>query len=212
MQMVADSFIIGGGGALIIAFSIYTIKIFKRKEQLEVNRKRMEEYYSQIQNQAGELEEIQKEKKQKYRYYIEELKERYNHLNQYFFCKDYLVDGILSDFVQICNQKGIETDILFQNYHRGRISEEDVMEILLQLMEYGKQADAVKLHGTVIKNQLVILLELKTEHKSIKFNKKDFKRYITQYEGGIYLEREDEKISVVVGLQIYKCNFVKRSC
>lgn len=46
------------------------------------------------------------------------------------------------------------------------------MEILLQLMEYGKQADAVKLHGTVIKNQLVILLELKTEHKSIKFNKK----------------------------------------
>lgn len=220
MQMVADSFIIGGGGALIIAFSIYTIKIFKRKEQLEVNRKRMEEYYSQIQNQAGELEEIQnemavkldelsnlsvsskKEKKQKYRYYIEELKERYNHLNQYFFCKDYLVDGILSDFVQICNQKGIETDILFQNYHRGRISEEDVMEILLQLMEYGKQADAVKLHGTVIKNQLVILLELKTEHKSIKFNKKDFKRYITQYEGGIYLEREDEKISVVVGLQI----------
>lgn len=220
MQMVADSFIIGGGGALIIAFSIYTIKIFKRKGQLEVNRKRMEEYYSQIQNQAGELEEIQnemavkldelsnlsvsskKEKKQKYRYYIEELKERYNHLNQYFFCKDYLVDVILSDFVQICNQKGIETDILFQNYHRGRISEEDVMEILLQLMEYGKQADAVKLHGTVIKNQLVILLELKTEHKSIKFNKKDFKRYITQYEGGIYLEREDEKISVVVGLQI----------
>ena len=46
------------------------------------------------------------------------------------------------------------------------------------------------------------LEELKTEHKSIKFNKKDFKRYITQYEGGIYLEREDEKISVVVGLQI----------
>ena len=103
--MVADSFIIGGGGALIIAFSIYTIKIFKRKEQLEVNRKRMEEYYSQIQNQAGELEEIQnemavkldelsnlsvsskKEKKQKYRYYIEELKERYNHLNNIFSVK-----------------------------------------------------------------------------------------------------------------------------
>ena len=76
------------------------------------------------------------------------------------------------------------------------------MEILLQLMEYGKEADAVKLHGTVIKNQLVILLELKTEHKLAEFNKKDFKRYITQYEGGIYLEREDEKISVVVGLQI----------
>ena len=55
------------------------------------------------------------------------------------------------------------------------------MEILLQLMEYGKQADAVKLHGTVIKNQLVILLELKTEHKLAEFNKKDFKRYITQY-------------------------------
>ena len=47
-----------------------------------------------------------------------------------------------------------------------------------------------------------MFLELKTEHKLAEFNKKDFKRYITQYEGGIYLEREDEKISVVVGLQI----------
>ena len=73
---------------------------------------------------------------------------------------------------------------------------------LLLLMEYLKHAVELILDGNVIKNQLVILLELKTEHKSIKFNKKDFKRYITQYEGGIYLEREDEKISVVVGLQI----------
>lgn len=220
MQMVAGSFFIGGVCALIIAFSIHTIKIFKRKEQLEANRKRMEEYYSQIQSQAGELEKIQnemdikldelfdgsllskKEKQQKYKYYIEELKERYNYLNQYFFCKDYLVDGILSDFVQTCNQKGVETDILFQNYHRGRISEEDVMGILLQLMEYGKKAEGVKLHGTVIKNQLVILLELKTQHNSVKFKKKDFKRYIMQYEGGIYLEKEEKKFSVVVGLQI----------
>lgn len=220
MQMVAGSFFIGGVCALIIAFSIHTIKIFKRKEQLEANRKRMEEYYSQIQSQAGELEKIQnemnikldelfdgsllskKEKQQKYKYYIGELKERYNHLNQYFFCRDYLVDGILSDFVQTCNQKGVETDILFQNYHRGRISEEDVMGILLQLMEYGKKAEGVKLHGTVIKNQLVILLELKTQHNSVKFKKKDFKRYIMQYEGGIYLEKEEKKFSVVVGLQI----------
>ena len=130
------------------------------------------------------------------------MQERYQSINDIFFCSDYIVDGLLYDFKISRQKQQKKTDILFQNYHRGRISEEDVMEILLQLMEYGKQADAVKLHGTVIKNQLVILLELKTEHKSIKFNKKDFKRYITQYEGGIYLEREDEKISVVVGLQI----------
>ena len=119
----------------------------------------------------------------------------FNHqVNDIFFCSDYIVDGLLYDFKISRQKQQKKTDILFQNYHRGRISEEDVMEILLQLMEYGKQADAVKLHGTVIKNQLVILLELKTEHKLAEFNKKDFKRYITQYEGGIYLEREDEKI------------------
>ena len=130
------------------------------------------------------------------------MQERYQSINDIFFCSDYIVDGLLYDFKISRQKQQKKTDILFQNYHRGRISEEDVMEILLQLMEYGKQADAVKLHGTVIKNQLVILLELKTEHKLAEFNKKDFKRYITQYEGGIYLEREDEKISVVVGLQI----------
>ena len=130
------------------------------------------------------------------------MQERYQSINDIFFCSDYIVDGLLYDFKISRQKQQKKTDILFQNYHRGRISEEDVMEILLQLMEYGKQADAVKLHGTVKKNQLVILLELKTEHKLAEFNKKDFKRYITQYEGGIYLEREDEKISVVVGLQI----------
>ena len=63
-----------------------------------------------------------------------------------FFCKDYLVDGILSDFVQICNQKGIETDILFQNYHRGRISEEDVTEELMLIKAPSRPAKSGRLY------------------------------------------------------------------
>ena len=51
----------------------------------------MEEIQNEMAVKLDELSNLsvssKKEKKQKYRYYIEELKERYNHLNQYFFCK-----------------------------------------------------------------------------------------------------------------------------
>ena len=54
----------------------------------------------------------------------------------------------------------------------------------------------------VVNKEITNRFDFKGSHVVIDLNKKDFKRYITQYEGGIYLEREDEKISVVVGLQI----------
>lgn len=146
----------------------------------------------------------QKEKKKQIRQYIENLEERYQSLNQLFFCEDVFIDGILADFAVYCKKKNIEADILFQNYHRGNISREDSVSILLKLVSYAKQAAKVKLHAAAIKNQLVYSVELQENMASeneIKISKRDFKKYVKKYDGKINIEREGERIRIILGLK-----------
>ncbi len=115
----------------------------------------MENYYREIQQEIKELGDFkasvegalgdladlssnlsQKEKKEQVKTYLDSLKTRYQSLNQLFFCEDYLVDGILTDFAAFCKQQEIRADILFQNYHRGNIQIEDIVDILLKFIKY----------------------------------------------------------------------------
>ena len=91
---------------------------------------------------------------------MDSLKTRYQSLNQLFFCEDYLVDGILTDFAAFCKQQEIEADILFQNYHRGNIQIEDIVDILLKFIKYAKIAGKVQLHVAAVKNQLIFSMKL----------------------------------------------------
>lgn len=240
MYLLVTSLSIGCGSALVLAFAIHTRNVFRKKKELEQNKKQMENYYREIQQEIKELDDFkvtvegaldsltnlssdisQKEKKKQVKAYIDNLKTRYQNLNQLFFCEDYLIDGILTDFAAFCKQQKIEADILFQNYHRGNIKSEDSIAILLKLIEYAKQADKVKLHAAAIKNQLVYSVELqerKTEEtmevqkkplqkralesqketsknlesrKKIKISKKTFKKYLKKYDGGISIERSE---------------------
>lgn len=223
MLLVGTSVLIGGGSALTIAFVIHTRNIFQKKKQLEQNKKQMENYYKELQNQIKELDTFkeiiegaldeltnqdkklsQKEKKKQIRQYIENLEERYQNLNQLFFCEDILIDGILADFAAYCKKQNIKADILFQNYHRGNISREDSVSILLKLVSYAKQAAKVKLHAAAIKNQLVYSVELQENMASeneIKISKRDFKKYVKKYDGGMNVERDGERIRVILGLK-----------
>ena len=51
-----------------------------------------------------------------------------------------------------------KTDILFQNYDRGLIRQEDIVEIILSLMECGAQAEKISLHAAAMKNQLILCM------------------------------------------------------
>lgn len=42
------------------------------------------------------------------------LKTRYQSSKQLFFCEDYLIDGILTDFAAFCKQQEIEADTSFK--------------------------------------------------------------------------------------------------
>ena len=221
MYMVGTSLLIGVGCGLALAFAIHTRNIFHKKKQLEQNKKQMENYYQNIQHDIKELDDFkttvegaldeftsltdnlsQKEKKQKINNYIGKLKTRYQNLNQHFFCEDYLADAILTDFAAFCKQQEIETDILFQNYHRGNIKQEDSIAILLKLIEYAKQAGKVKLHAAAIKNQLVYSMELEEKAgNEIVIPKKVFKKYVKKYDGGLSIEKKEGIVRVILGMR-----------
>lgn len=55
MYLLATSLCIGGGCALILAFVIHTRNIFRKKKELEQNKKQMENYYREIQQEIKEL-------------------------------------------------------------------------------------------------------------------------------------------------------------
>lgn len=227
MYLLATSLCVGGGSALALAFAIHTRNVFSKKKELEKNKKQMENYYREIQQEIkalddfkasveGTLDELtdlsndfsQKEKKKQIKVYIDNLKIRYQNLNQLFFCKDYLIDGILTDFAAFCRQQGIEVDILFQNYHRGNIQTEDVVDILLKLIKYAKNAEKVQLHAAAVKNQLIFFMKLtekstgkNTEKTAIYIFKRIFKKYIKKYDGEIRLEKNGKEILFIMGLR-----------
>lgn len=226
MYVLGTSLLISVGCGLAFAFAIHTRNIFHKKKQLEQNKIQVENYYQNIQHDIKELDDFkitvegaldeltsltdnlsQKEKKQKINSYIGKLKTRYQNLDQYFFCEDYLTDGILTEFAVFCKQEGIEADILFQNYHRGNIKQEDSIAILLKLIEYAKQAGKVKLHAAAMKNQLVYSMELeekvagrKTENEIV-IPKKVFKKYVRKYDGEISIEKRERTVRVILGIR-----------
>ncbi len=218
MYLLVTSLCAGGGSALVLAFAIHTRNVFRKKKELEQNKKQMENYYKEIQQEIKELDDFkatvegaldeltglssnlsQKEKKKQVKTYIDNLQTRYQNLNQLFFCEDYLVDGILTDFAAFCKQQQIEADILFQNYHRGNIKSEDSIAILLKLIEYAKQAKKVRLHAAAIKNQLVYSVEL--QGVNLKVSPRVFKKYVKRYDGGINVESKAGEIRIILGLR-----------
>ena len=226
MYVLGTSLLISVGCGLALAFAIHTRNIFHKKKQLEQNKIQVENYYQNIQHDIKELDDFkitvegaldeltsltdnlsQKEKKQKINSYIGKLRTRYQNLDQHFFCEDYLTDGILTEFAAFCKQEGIEADILFQNYHRGNIKQEDSIAILLKLIEYAKQARKVKLHAAAMKNQLVYSMELeekaagrKTENEIV-IPKKAFKKYVRKYDGEISIEKRERTVRVILGMR-----------
>lgn len=127
------------------------------------------------------------------------MQERYQSINDIFFCSDYIVDGLLYDFKISRQKQQKKTDILFQNYDRGLIRQEDIVEILLSLMECGAQAEKISLHAAAMKNQLILCMTEQRLSKQLgqsnqeggerdkkKRLKRRLKKYLKKYDGTFY--------------------------
>ncbi len=217
-----------------VGFLIYSVQLSQKKRQLIYATEQMENYYSKVDAQIKELQEFRqdaeaglgkimkieqngtvKEKKQSLLAYIEHLQECYQSINNIFFCPDYIIDGLLCEFKASRDKQQRKTDILFQNYNRGKIKQEDIVQILLNLMKNTKEVEKVSLHAAAVKNQLilsftvitknakatsttmnsdVILSETKAEKKRVFFEKQKVKhirkginKYLKKYDGTLYV-------------------------
>ena len=190
-----------------IGFLIYSVQLSGRKRQLIYATEQMENYYSKVDTQIKELREFRqdveagfekiikiekdgtkKEKQQSILSYIQHLQQRYQSINNIFFCQDYIVDGLLCDFKVSRDKQRRKTDILFQNYDRGKIKQEEIVQILLSLMNNTKEAGEVSLHAAAVKNQLILSLTVITVKKQeAKHIRKGINKYLRKYDGTLYV-------------------------
>lgn len=219
--------------SVTVVFFIYRIQLSRRKKQLIYATEQMESYYSKVTIQVNELQEFRqdveegfeeilktkkagsvKEKKQSVLAYVEHLQERYQSINDIFFCFDYIVDGLLYDFKISRQKQQKKTDILFQNYDRGLIRQEDIVEILLSLMECGAQAEKISLHAAAMKNQLILCMTEQRLSKQLgqsnqeggerdkkKRLKRRLKKYLKKYDGTFYgtdIQEDTQKIIIAL--------------
>lgn len=190
-----------------IGFLIYSVQLSGRKRQLIYATEQMENYYSKVDTQIKELREFRqdveagfgkiikiekngtkKEKQQSILSYIEHLQQRYQSINNIFFCQDYIVDGLLCDFKVSRDKQQRKTDILFQNYDRGKIKQEEIVQILLSLMNNTKEAEEVSLHAAAVKNQLILTLTVIMKYeKTASKTMNGINKYLRKYDGTLYV-------------------------
>lgn len=136
----------------IIYYSVQNVRTHRR---LLKDRKKLEEQYGRVRREITEIQEFKEQSDtrmagisarlqksaadtESLKQYLSELKEHYDALGRIFYCDDYIVDGVLTDFALSCQEEQIKTDILFQNFDRSGIQTEDILGILFLLTDYGK--------------------------------------------------------------------------
>lgn len=197
---------------VLIGFLIYSRQLSRRRRQLILATEQMEQYYSKVDSQVKELKQFhdemnngleaimstegnrnKKEKKQAVDFYIKSLQQRYQSIDDIFFCPDYAVDGLLYDFKTSRKKQHKKTDILFQNYDRGNIKQEDIAQILFILMDSISEAEEISLHAAVVKNQLILSITISANKENHlrkdlkKYLKKHLKKYLKKYDGTLYI-------------------------
>ena len=219
----------------ILLLLSYTRKLRKKRAFFLENTQQMEDYYDDFQKQLRQMEEhydemsTDMEKLQKMetflqgnhsidenhtntqwvKKYLATLKDRYDELKPLFFCDDYAVDATLNRFAEKCRQENIKTDILFQEYQRGNMDEEDVIQIIHKLRDYGLQIansedsgsenKEIQLHVGSVKNQLIFSMSA-TCATPVPVRKRDFRTWIKKYDGMMVSEQTDGTQTILLGV------------
>ena len=67
--------------------------------------------------------------------YLYSLKQKREEIEAGIYCNDWIVDGILYYYAKQCKFENIVADFQMQKYDRGNISDEDISEILMTLLD-----------------------------------------------------------------------------
>ncbi|MBS6196034.1 MAG: hypothetical protein KH828_10700 [Clostridiales bacterium] len=194
-----------------------------RRSILKQQKQLLEFHYQLIQHRSEEVEniiaalDIQREAvlsaksdmaNEQIMEYANQLKSAYQNMGMKHYCADRLLDAFFCYQEEVCRRHRIQTDFAVEVQSKDGLEEQDLLQLLIQLMEYvvkENQKDTqeekrfVRLHIYSVKNQFFIECSFRSDRVSIP--KDIWKRCCKKYKGIFRQENTGEKENVVIMLQ-----------
>ncbi len=201
---------------LLIRFAITQSKRTRGAQAyLDAQKRVLETHYDVMQSQVQHVEEQQKlideqmstivgmdavVDSETMQAYLAQLKESYAGIRVGIYCDDWTIDAMLYLQKKAYEEQGIGFECFLQEYDRGSIEERDILQIILSLLEFGRNGKWISLHMAGVKNQLLIQFE--AEDVSAKqLPSKVFKTIVQKYHGELEVQDKNATLHVVMMLE-----------
>ncbi len=184
------------------------------KAYLDAQKRVLETHYDVVQSQIQHVEEQQKlideqmativgmdtvVDSETMQAYLSQLRENYAGIRAGIYCNDWAIDAVLYFQSKIYGELGIGFDCFLQQYDRGQIAEQDMLQLLMLLLEYGRSGKGISLHMAMVKNQLVIRFEAE-EVQSRRLPRKELQAIASKYQGKLHMQERESVLEVVLML------------
>lgn len=163
-------------------FHIYRARVKMENEYYHLSQNLMETYYGELLSQTQkirqyqktlqqQMEEMQKFEKQelsneKLTAYLADLRQQYDEITMGIYCKDWVIDALLSQKKKQCKEKGIRAEFHFQNYQGSTGQNKELLWQLMQTLdtairqvEKKKGEKYLRLQCSLVKGQIVLKVE-----------------------------------------------------
>ncbi len=187
----------------------------EEKAYLDAQKRVIETHYDVVQGQIQRMEEQQKliDEQMKeivqmdadvdsktIQAYLAQLKKNYADIRAGIYCNDWVVDAVLYSQSKIYEELGIGFECFMQEYDRGSIEEQDILQIILTLLEFGRAGRRISLRMAGVKNQLMIYCEVE-DVSDKKFPRKNLKSMLQKYQGKVEVETKERTVKSIIMLE-----------
>ncbi len=205
---------------IFLIWVVITKKNHMRHEQafLDAQKRVLETHYDVVQSQiqhVGEQQKLIDEQmstivgmdavvdSETMQAYLAQLKESYAGIRAGIYCDDWTIDAMLYLQKKAYEEQGIGFECFLQEYDRGSIEERDILQIILSLLEFGRNGKRISLHMAGVKNQLLIQFEAEDAPTTL-LPKKALKAILKKYHGKLEVQEKDATMQVVIMLETTK--------
>lgn len=130
------------------------------------------------------------------RSYLAQLKEHYQTIETGMYCRDWMVDAVLTYMVPRLRGKGIAFEFQFQNYERGNMDSVDMAQLMMQLLNL-KIRSSVRISVGNMKAGVFIELICPDIRKK-RVIEKAVKPLLEKYHGEVWQGTKEEKYTFLL--------------
>lgn len=221
---------------LFLFYKRYRRSVLLRRSFLTMRQQLMESHYQAVREQIMGVERYQRliseqmerivhmepgvADHERLESYLDHLRQEYQNIRTGVYCNDWMVDAVLYCQAERARKSGLRFQCSMQGYNRGKIEEEDLVQLLFGLLDWaireneqmegeirkkndrmlwGKTETELKLRASVVASTLLIILETGTLGK-VRPPKKLIRKYLRKYEGEMRVESTPEMTRFTIGL------------